>query len=123
VSLRLRSVKEDHISILSQLSTMLLRLCLQISEYNSYKAALDASKLAEQTSNIETCEDDVDNDSRPKKNEPTRSLRNYSSRTVTLMLVRIHKCLSWRNGIIAMRNLKSRSYGKVTVEKMKSCTY
>lgn len=42
-------------------------MCLQISEYNSYKAALDASKLAEQTSNIETCEDDVDNDSRPKK--------------------------------------------------------
>lgn len=67
MSLRLRSVKEDHISILNQLSTMPLRLCLQISEYNSYKAALDASKLAEQTSNIETCEDDVDNDSRPKK--------------------------------------------------------
>ena len=53
VSLRLRPVKEDHISILSQLSSMLLRLCLQISEYNSYKAALDASKLAEPTSNIE----------------------------------------------------------------------
>lgn len=32
--------------------------CLLIPEYANYKAALDASKLAENTSNIETCEDD-----------------------------------------------------------------
>lgn len=41
--------------------------CFLIPEYANYKAALDASKLAENTSNIETCEDDRADSHQTKK--------------------------------------------------------